>query len=33
MQLIEDLLARDELVLPPVEVVEGGLEAVNVSML
>lgn len=31
MRLLEDLLASDELVLPPVEVIEGGLEAVNVS--
>lgn len=31
MRLLEDLIASKELVLPPVEVIEGGLEAVNVS--
>lgn len=31
MRLLEDLIASNELVLPPVEVIEGGLEAVNVS--
>lgn len=30
MGLIEDLLAKNELVLPPVEVIGGGLEAINV---
>lgn len=31
MRLLKNLLATNELVLPPVEVIEGGLEAVNVS--
>lgn len=33
MRIIEDLLIKGKLVLPDVEVHDGGLEAVNVSLL
>ena len=32
MRLIEDLLESDELVLPQVEIIEGGLGAINVNL-